>query len=138
MNRDVDKRILLIACQSKFTETMRRLRSQETTNGRRVPIIALTALTTNADRQTCIEAGADDYVTKPFSAEALLTIIHRHMPGLCEACVKVMTTALRDSKHCVQAFREGCESYVTKPLKEAELLARMRELGLLANQPTTP
>ena len=43
----------------------------------------------------------------------------------------IMTTALRDSKHCVQSFREGCESYVTKPVAEDELLARMGELGLL-------
>ncbi|MCR4411218.1 MAG: response regulator [Thermoguttaceae bacterium] len=43
----------------------------------------------------------------------------------------IMTTALRDSKHCVRAFREGCESYVTKPIREGDLLARMRDLGLL-------
>ena len=40
----------------------------------------------------------------------------------------VMTTALRDSKHCVTAFREGCEAYVTKPIDEEQLLARLREL----------
>ena len=43
----------------------------------------------------------------------------------------IMTTALRNSKHCVQAFREGCESYVTKPVREAELLGAMRQLGVL-------
>jgi two-component system chemotaxis response regulator CheY len=43
----------------------------------------------------------------------------------------IMTTALRDSKHCVRAFCEGCESYVTKPIREGDLLARMRDLGLL-------
>ena len=43
----------------------------------------------------------------------------------------IMTTALRDSKHCIQSFREGCESYVTKPVDEAELLRRMRELGVI-------
>ncbi len=56
----------------------------------------------------------------------------------------IMTTALRDSKHCVRSFREGCEGYVTKPIREEELLAKMRELGLLAQSaaalsaPTTP
>lgn len=43
----------------------------------------------------------------------------------------IMTTALRESKHCVQAFREGCESYATKPIHEADLLERMREVGIL-------
>jgi two-component system, chemotaxis family, chemotaxis protein CheY len=43
----------------------------------------------------------------------------------------IMTTALRDSKHCIRAFREGCEAYVTKPIDQRQLLAKMRELGLL-------
>jgi len=43
----------------------------------------------------------------------------------------IMVTALHDSKHCIQSFKEGCESYLTKPFREDELLARMRELGVL-------
>jgi len=43
----------------------------------------------------------------------------------------IMTTALRDSKHCLQAFREGCESYITKPVKATELLQQMYALGVL-------
>ncbi len=43
----------------------------------------------------------------------------------------IMTTALRDAKHCIQSFREGCECYVTKPIDESELLAKMQDLGLL-------
>jgi two-component system chemotaxis response regulator CheY len=51
-------------------------------------------------------------------------------------CVKViMTTALSDSKHCIQSFREGCECYVTKPIDETELLGKMRDLGLLDPAP---
>jgi two-component system KDP operon response regulator KdpE len=37
-----------------------------------VPIIMLTALAENADKVKGLDAGADDYVTKPFSAEELL------------------------------------------------------------------
>jgi len=47
----------------------------------------------------------------------------------------IMTTALRDSKHCVQSFREGCECYITKPIEESELLAKVCELGLLEAAP---
>jgi two-component system chemotaxis response regulator CheY len=49
----------------------------------------------------------------------------------------IMTTALRDPKHCIAAFREGCESYVTKPIREEQLLAMMRQLGLLRAAPNT-
>ncbi len=37
-----------------------------------VPIIMLTALAENTDKVEGLDAGADDYVTKPFSAEELL------------------------------------------------------------------
>ncbi len=47
----------------------------------------------------------------------------------------IMTTALSDSKHCVRSFKEGCEHYITKPIKEQELLGKMRELGMLAGTP---
>ncbi len=35
-------------------------------------VIMLTALAQNFDRQNAMEAGADDYITKPFSPNALL------------------------------------------------------------------
>src|SRR3982750_482711 len=47
------------------TELCRRLRREPAT--RRVPIIMLTARTSEADRITGLDLGADDYITKPFS-----------------------------------------------------------------------
>jgi len=46
----------------------------------------------------------------------------------------IMTTALSDSKHCIRAFREGCECYVTKPIHEQDLLDKMRQLGVLESK----
>lgn len=43
----------------------------------------------------------------------------------------VMTTALRDSKHCIRAFHEGCEAYITKPIDEKLLVAQIQQLGVL-------
>ena len=40
----------------------------------------------------------------------------------------IMTTATMDTKHCVRAFKEGCESYCTKPLTEEKLLSHVRDL----------
>ncbi len=50
----------------------------------------------------------------------------------------VMTTALRDAKHCIRSFREGCESYLTKPIDETELVAKMHDLGVLGAEPVVP
>jgi two-component system chemotaxis response regulator CheY len=48
----------------------------------------------------------------------------------------IMTTALRDSKHCIKAFHEGCEAYLTKPIHQDDLLARMHDLGVATEQPS--
>lgn len=69
--------------------------------------------------------------------EALRAIEHQHgLEGLSGTKV-IMTTALSDSKHCIRAFREGCEAYITKPLHEAELFAKMRDLNLLEPEVAT-
>ena len=43
----------------------------------------------------------------------------------------VMTTALKDSKNVLGAFRQGCEGYLVKPIEKSALLDKMRELNLL-------
>jgi len=51
----------------------------------------------------------------------------------------VMITALSDPKHCIRAFGEGCESYITKPIFEDRLLAEVRsQLGGLPEKEQQP
>ncbi len=52
------------------TELCRRLRREPQT--RRTPIIMLTARTSESDRVTGLDLGADDYITKPFSVRELM------------------------------------------------------------------
>jgi DNA-binding response OmpR family regulator len=52
-------------------ELTRRLRAEEATS--RMPIILLTARAQDADVQQGFEAGADDYIRKPFSPQELRT-----------------------------------------------------------------
>ncbi|GGA09730.1 response regulator transcription factor [Okeania sp. KiyG1] len=56
-------------------ELCRRLR----TTGDKVPIILLTAKDDVSDRVAGLDAGADDYVLKPFSVEELLARVRAHL-----------------------------------------------------------
>ncbi len=54
-------------------EAMREIRKQRRFD--RVPIIAATAKAMKGDRQKCIDAGANDYISKPIDTEQLLSLI---------------------------------------------------------------
>ena len=60
-------------------ETTRRIRARER-KGEHIPIIALTALALQGDREKCLAAGMDDYLTKPLRSSELGSILARWLP----------------------------------------------------------
>ncbi len=58
-------------------EAIRAIRTKEQTTGAHLPIIALTAHAMKGDRERCLAAGADEYVTKPIRMVELLAAMNR-------------------------------------------------------------
>ena len=58
-------------------EASRRIREKESATGGHIPIIALTAHALKGDREMCLEAGMDDYVSKPLKPDELFAAIER-------------------------------------------------------------
>jgi len=63
------------------------IRQREVQTGQRVPIIALTASAMPSDRERCLAAGMDDYLSKPAKAQDLVTMLRKWTSCLAPALV---------------------------------------------------
>ncbi|MDO9118606.1 MAG: response regulator [Nitrospira sp.] len=79
--------LILMDCQMPvmdgFTATARIRDREQQTQVARIPIIALTANAMDGDRERCLAAGMDDYLSKPFSQQALGDLLaHWRLPRI--------------------------------------------------------
>ena len=58
-------------------EATQKIREWEQDTGRHIPIIAMTAHAMQGDRERCLEAGMDDYVTKPLDPKVFFSALDR-------------------------------------------------------------
>ncbi|MBD1863961.1 MULTISPECIES: response regulator transcription factor [Trichocoleus] len=83
-------------------EVCRRLR----TTGDKVPVVLLTAKDEVSDRVAGLDAGADDYVVKPFSIEELLARVRAHLRRVQETEPEVLQfTDLSLNRQTREVFR---------------------------------
>jgi len=89
-------------------ELARRLRADKRTKA--IPIIMLTARADEQEKITGLEAGADDYITKPFSPRELnarvKAVLRRRAPQMTDDVVQVGGLRLDPATHRVTAVGE--------------------------------
>jgi signal transduction histidine kinase/CheY-like chemotaxis protein/HPt (histidine-containing phosphotransfer) domain-containing protein len=56
-----------------------------TGNNRHVPIVAMTAFAGSEDRQVCLDAGMDEYLTKPVKSGQLVQVLYKYGTQLTES-----------------------------------------------------
>lgn len=75
--------VILMDVQMPVLDGMKatsRIRELEADSGRHIPIIAMTARAMKGDRERCLAAGMDDYVSKPIRKPKLLTALNSICP----------------------------------------------------------
>jgi CheY-like chemotaxis protein/HPt (histidine-containing phosphotransfer) domain-containing protein len=62
-------------------ETTAAIRRREREKGGHIPVIAMTAHAMKGDREQCLEAGMDDYLSKPIQPKELMEVIEQQLKG---------------------------------------------------------
>lgn len=66
-------------------DATRAIREAEANTGRHTPIIALTALAMDGDKERCLAGGMDDYISKPYNLQTLKETLSRWMTNTATA-----------------------------------------------------
>ncbi|MEJ2170897.1 MAG: response regulator [Desulfobacterales bacterium] len=88
------------------TREIRKLEAGSGSHGH-MPIIAMTAYATEGDRERCLEAGMDDYVSKPISASKLFQAIEAFVPAEPEEEAPASPGPAADGNKSVSLNSEG-------------------------------
>src|SRR5262245_13555971 len=110
-------------------EVCRRMKSAAATSD--TPVMMITALNELKDKLAGFEAGADDYLTKPFFTKELLARLRKHLRG---------HESIRASRRLGQSYLEmlfGIGSAITSPFKvddEVEIILRQGLVALSASK----
>ena len=119
-------------------EATRKIRETEKPGGKRIPIIAMTAHAMRGDREKCIEAGMDGYVSKPLDPQTFVQTVEAMARGEKEAHVELESSNIEKTefdsaallsrytgnrkllKSLVRAFRIDCPKMMSRIRKALE------------------
>ncbi len=124
--QDVD--LVLMDCNMPLMDgfvATARIREAEQLSGRHVPIVAVTANAAQGDRERCLAAGMDDYLSKPYSVDQLQEVLACWTPA-------GDATAPIDARPLAPAKREAPDTAPSPPegLIDIQTLSTLRALDI--------
>jgi len=130
-NRQQPYDLILMDCQMpemdgfEATQKLREWEGQQNVL-ERIPIIALTANAMEGDRDKCITAGMDDYMTKPFTLVQLGALLHRWLPVLAKENKSEYARQIEESDHSEHDSEP--ENHQGNTLLEEAAIEKIRKL----------
>ncbi|MDH3433061.1 MAG: response regulator [Gammaproteobacteria bacterium] len=117
--------VILMDCQMpgvdgfQATEAIRRLQSE---SGRvPTPIVAITANALKGDRERCLAAGMDEYLTKPYTSEQLHAVLSLFLqPGAVLSADPITRTEDQDSVDALPEFKAPLDREVLDGLSRLQ------------------
>jgi len=119
--------LVLMDCQMPVLDGLaatRLIRTREHTSGRHVPIVAMTANAMTGDRERCLEAGMDDYLSKPIRREQLDMTLARHLAVPVPLSQQSPEAEVIDHKRFADLFDD-----------DEDAMQRMLELFIISTRP---
>jgi len=122
-------------------QTTHIIRNNERTTGKHMPIIAMTANALEGDRDKCLEAGMDDYITKPFNPDDLRSTVERWIAlETISADVQTQQAAEAEAQGAILDYERLKSRYTQAQCEQllsgfvSDTRARLKELETLVEQ----
>jgi len=132
-----ERDLVLMDCQMPrldgYEATIEIRNREEAAGGRRIPIVALTANAMEGDRERCLAAGMDDYLSKPLKRDALRAVLEKWLGGGIEESSRAPAVAAPPATAGapaeVQASTGAPEDSVTIDMKTLESMRPLQRPG---------
>ena len=117
-----------------FAATREIRRIEESTENRRVPIVALTAGISKKDRELCNESGMDAYLTKPFSISDIESTLSKHASSTNNSAQKFDSSQSEES----ETINAHTETAALNDIFSLKAINNIREVELQTGKPLLP